>query len=160
MPRNDTSTQEQRERPLNVRVEAARFGSFLLVGGTATALNLTVVGTLTILAHWTYLPAALIATEAGLMLSFLLNDRLTFRALSGAAGSWVMRCLRFHGASLVGQGLTLLIAGSLNQFLRWPALAAQAFAIALVLGFNFTVMRLWTYRARARPAVELAAPHR
>jgi putative flippase GtrA len=137
---------------IKLSTEAKRFGSFLLVGGTASALNLAIVGVLTLAAHWSYLPAALIAAEAGVLLSFVLNDRLTFRRLADSAGGWLMRCVRFHGAYAAGQVLTLAIAWSLNHFLAWIPLLSQALAIGIVLFFNFTVVRFWTYRSRERRA--------
>ena len=93
-----------------VQSEILRFLAFLLMGSACALFNLLIVGILTVLMHWSYLPAALIATEASVFLGFLLNDRFTFRDLAGYAGGWLSRCLRFHGAAAAGQLLTLVLA--------------------------------------------------
>lgn len=136
--------------------ERGRFGGFLLVGGTATILNLGIVGTLTIAFTWSYLPAALIATECGVLLSFMLNDRLTFRRLASGAGHWLGRCLRFHGTYAVGQALTIALGFTLIHVAGLPPLAAQACAIAAITIFNFAMLRFWAYRARRRIATDAA----
>jgi putative flippase GtrA len=144
-----------------VQSESKRLGGFLLVGGVSTVLNLTIVGVLTIVFKWVYLPAAIIATESGVMLSFILNDRLTFRRLAPGAGHWLIRCLRFHGTYAVGQVLTILIASGILHISKLPPLLAQACAIAVVTLFNFTMLRIWAYRGRKRslpvPTYESAA---
>src|SRR5260370_37182393 len=78
--------------------ESRRFLAFLVVGGTSALINLATLTILSVIAHWPYLPAALIATEVGIFESFLLNDRLTFRGLAADAGGLVRRCLRFYAA--------------------------------------------------------------
>lgn len=131
-----------------VTAEWARFGGFLVVGGTSTVLNLGIVGVLTIGLGWSYLPAALIATECGVLLSFVLNDRLTFRRLAVGAGHWLGRCLRFHGTYAVGQVLTIALGFALIHLAGLPPLAAQACAIATITLFNFGMLRFWAYRSR------------
>lgn len=133
-----------------VRAEWGRFGGFLMVGGASTALNLAIVGALTIGLGWAYLPAALVATECGVLLSFALNDRLTFRRLAGGAGHWLGRCLRFHGTYAAGQGLTIGLGFALIHLAGLPPLAAQACAIATITLFNFGMLRFWAYRSRHR----------
>lgn len=133
-----------------VRTEASRFGSFLVIGGISTVLNLSVVGALTFVAGWSYLPAAVVALEAGVLLSFVLNDRLTFRTLADDAGSWIQRCLRFHGAYGLGQTLIIGIGFLLIHLAHLPVLVAQAGATAVVTGVNFGVLRMWAYRSRAK----------
>lgn len=133
----------------HARVEATRFGSFLVIGGVATALNLAVLGLLTLAVRWAYLPAAVVALEAGVLLSFILNDRLTFSALAVSAGGWIGRCLRFHGAYAVGQTLIIGIGFLLIHLAHLPVLLAQAGATAVVTLFNFGVLRTWAYRRRS-----------
>lgn len=133
-----------------LRAEWGRFGGFLMVGGTSTALNLGIVGALTIGLGWAYLPAALLATECGVLLSFVLNDRLTFRRLAGGAGHWLGRCLRFHATYAAGQVLTIGLGFALIHLAGLQPLAAQACAIATITLFNFGMLRFWAYRSRHR----------
>ncbi len=143
-----------RARALDPRAEVSRFGVFLLVGGTASLLNLAIVGVLTLRFHWTYLPAVLIATEAGVLLGFVLNDQFTFRRLAGAAGTWGQRCLRFHATYAVGQTLTIAIGAGLVVLVGMTALLAQAIAIGVITCFNFLSLRVWAYQSRRHRRVE------
>jgi glycosyltransferase involved in cell wall biosynthesis/putative flippase GtrA len=135
-----------------LRAELMRFGVFLLVGGGSALLNLLIVGILTAGMHWSYLPVALLATEASVFQGFLLNDRLTFHDLAGRAGSWGSRCLRFHAAAATGQLLTLALAAGLISMLHIIPVGAQAIALATMTLFNFAVQRYLTYASRGRGA--------
>jgi putative flippase GtrA len=141
-----------------LHAEAKRFVSFLVVGGSSTILNLAVVTLISILLRWAYIPTALVAYEAGILYSFILMDTLTFRALSDAAGGWVARCLRFHGAYVVGVGLTLVLAEGFQVYLRWQEVVAHAVALAIATVVNFTSIRFWAYRGRRQAARPLGTP--
>lgn len=133
-----------------VHPEARRVFFFLLAGGSAALVNLGILATLTNPAWWgwDYLPAVLVATEVSVMFSFILNDRITFRALAVHAGGWGERCLRFHLAAAAGQVLTILLGLLLIHKLGLKALLAQAISLAVVTVFNFMVQRFLTYAAR------------
>ena len=130
--------------------EISRFSAFLVIGGTSTVLNLLIVFGLTTapVVHMQYLPAAIIAGETGIIYSFILNDRLTFRALANSAGSWYGRLVRFNGAYLAGTLITLVIGYSLVRFASLLPVVAQAIAVVIVLFFNFASVRFWAYRSR------------
>jgi putative flippase GtrA len=138
--------------------ETRRVFSFLLVGGICAVFNLAVLSALTLLTGWTYLYAALVAAETSVLLGFILNDRITFRALALQAGGWPQRCLRFHLAAAMGQALTLLLGfGLLHIFARMPirpisfkAILAQAISLIVVTAFNFISQRFLTYASRIR----------
>src|SRR5215469_1831099 len=118
--------------PRQIPSEMRRFVSFLLMGGVCALLNLSIVGILTALLRWPYLPSALIATETSVFVGFLLNDRLTFRDLAGRAGGWLSRCLRFHGAAAAGQLLTLSLATGLITIFHFIPFFAQASALGVM----------------------------
>lgn len=139
--------------------ESRRVFSFLVVGGTCALFNLAILSALTVLARWQYLPAVLVATEAAVLLSFLLNDRITFRALAYHAGGWPQRCVRYHGGAAAGQVLTILLGLLLIHALDLKPILAQAISLAVVTVFNFAVQRLFTYATRihAHPPREAGA---
>lgn len=137
-----------RLRSLATHPESRRAFSFLVVGGICALFNLAILSALTILERWDYLPAVLIATEASVLLGFLLNDRITFRALATEAGGWPQRCLRYHGGAAAGQVLTILLGLLLIHALDLMPILAQAISLAVVTVFNFAVQRLFTYAAR------------
>lgn len=92
-----------------------------------------------------YMIAFLIATEVSIMANFIPNDRITFSHLPGHSRSWVTRALRFHLTCVAGTLLTLAISFSLHLF-SVQAVVAQAIALIVVTGFNFTMHHVFTYR--------------
>jgi putative flippase GtrA len=130
--------------------EARRVFFFLLVGGTCALFNLGVVAVFTQPLKWEYLPALLVATESSVVLGFILNDRVTFRALATHAGGWGERCLRYHGAAAAGQALVIGLGLFLHYIVGLPGLVGQAISLAFVTVLNFLVQRFLTYRARHR----------
>ncbi|MGO8946419.1 MAG: GtrA family protein [Ktedonobacterales bacterium] len=144
------STVASRLRGLTRHPESRRAFFFLLVGGICALFNLAILSALTLLAGWSYLPAVLVATEAGVLLSFILNDRITFRELAEHAGGWPERCLRYHGGAAAGQVLIILMALLLIHVAGLKPILAQAISIAVVTVFNFVVQRFLTYATRTR----------
>ncbi|MBA3824949.1 MAG: GtrA family protein [Ktedonobacterales bacterium] len=139
--------------------------SFLVIGGSASVLNLVIIFALDFIRH--PMPKDLvlhtiysaIATEVSLIYNFMLNDRFTFRALVDMRRSWLQRCIRFHGPASVGFVLTLALSNLfvilLPAHLPHNSVIAQAMAIVIVTAVNFTMHRFWTYR----PSKSAAAAH-
>ncbi len=130
--------------------EALRVIMFLIVGGSASVVNLIFVQIQDSLFHPVgILPVFIVsavATEISLLFNFMLNDRYTFRSLVQGQRTWVQRCVRFHGPASVGFILTLLISNSVHQVTHIRLVAAQAIAIVIVTVVNFFMHRHWTYR--------------
>lgn len=129
-----------------------RLVSFLVVGGSASALNLICVWLFTKIDE-TRLNDAIpvffllvLSTEISLIFNFWLNDRFTFRSLIDRRRTWLQRCLRFHGPASVGFALTLIISNSAHYGAHLSPVTAQAIAIVIVTGVNFVMHRFWTYR--------------
>ena len=127
-----------------------RLIQFLIVGGSASVLNLVCVAVLdAIFRPNGVLPvffATAAATEISLLFNFVLNDRFTFRNLVNGQRTWAQRCLRFHGPASVGFILTLLISNSVHHFGHQKLVVSQAIAIVIVTMVNFFMHRNWTYR--------------
>jgi dolichol-phosphate mannosyltransferase len=134
------------------QAEVTRLGSFLLVGGSSTILNLGIVAFLTSLARWPYVPSAVIAFEIGVLYSFIVMDRLTFRSLARGYDGWVVRCLRFHGVYALGATVTIIAGETLVQSIGWQPTAAHALALVVVTALNFGLLRLWAYRTPRKPS--------
>lgn len=141
-------TVASRLRRLTRHPESRRAFFFLLVGGICAIFNLAILSALTLLAGWSYLSAVLVATEAGVLLSFILNDRITFRELAEHAGGWTQRCLRYHGGAAAGQALIILMSLLLIHVAGLKPILAQAISISVVTVFNFGVQRFLTYATR------------
>ena len=143
-----------------------RLGTYLVFGGLAAVVNLA---TQALLLYVVYLPlgesarnlfALLVANEVSILANFVPNDRFTFRQLAGARRVWWVRCLRFHLTALTGAGLAVLLQILLHEVLRVQPILANALAIAIVLGFNFTMHHLFTYRHVAERPAHPARPVR
>jgi putative flippase GtrA len=118
---------------------------FLAIGGSIALVNLVFVR---LLSHQHMLPYVVyvsMATELSVCMSFLLNDRITFRRLTATGRAWYRRCFRFHCAAGVGALVTVGISTAAYYLLRFPPVAAQAAAIVIATGVNFSMHRLWTY---------------
>jgi putative flippase GtrA len=135
--------------------EIIRLGQFLLVGGSASVLNLICVALLDHSFHPTSALAVflvtLVATEISLLYNFALNDRFTFRSLIGEHRTMLQRCIRFHGPASVGFILTLTISNGIHHFVtirgqHLSLVVGQAIAIVIVTAVNFFMHRHWTYR--------------
>jgi putative flippase GtrA len=125
-----------------------RLASYLVIGGTAAVVNLSILaiffhyGSSNVL--WYLVLANVVAYELSIMANFIPNDYFTFRHLDGHNRSWWARCVRFHITSLSGVALTSILFAIFFHFgLR--ALVAQAIAIIIATGYNFTVHHLFTY---------------
>ncbi|HEY7349936.1 MAG TPA: GtrA family protein [Ktedonobacterales bacterium] len=133
--------------------EIMRLASFLIVGGLGTLVNLACVW---VFSRYTTLPYdgyIVLATEIALLCNFLLNDRFTFHGLVDNQRPFWLRCVRFHGPSALGFVLTLAISYVAHHALRLSPVMAQAVAILIVTFVNFSMHRLWTYRASAQAAL-------
>src|SRR5215469_11137036 len=132
-----------------------RFATFLIVGGIAALVNLTVFAIglrlLTALspnmnAYLQNLLAYLAAAEVSILANFVLNDPITFSHLPGHDRPWLVRCLRFHVTTILGVLITFAVENVAHFAIGIPAIFAEATGIIIALFFNFTVHHLFTYR--------------
>jgi putative flippase GtrA len=132
-----------------------RFSTFLIVGGIAALVNLTVFAIgLRLLAalspsmnaYLQNLLAYLAAAETSILANFVLNDPITFSRLPGHDRPWLVRCLRFHVTTILGVLITFAVENVAHFAVGIPALFAEATGIIIALFFNFTVHHLFTYR--------------
>jgi putative flippase GtrA len=126
-----------------------RLSSYLVIGGTAALVNLSIFA---IFFHfgsdkvlWYWLLTNVVAYEVSILANFIPNDYFTFRHLDGHQRSWLTRCLRFHVTSLSGVAVTFIISATLFHLVGLPSLVAQAIALILATAYNFTVHHLFTY---------------
>ena len=127
--------------------ELRRVVAFLIAGGVSAAVTLTVTSVLTEALHHSFFWSAVIGTELGIIVNFIVNDHLAFRDLAGHRRPLPVRLLRFHVTCATGQTVILLLSLLLHDAVHWRAVFAQAVPIVLVTGLNFVMHRFWTYRA-------------
>ncbi len=129
--------------------EARRFARYGTVGALGTATDVAVM--LALVRYAGLVPV--LANAAGFVIAvcqnFILNRRLTFPESRGAPASGQLT--RFFIVSLAGLAINLpvflFVDSSLNPHLGAHSYkAAKAFAIGVVLVWNYLANRLWTFR--------------
>lgn len=122
-----------------------RFLRFCLVGATGVVVDM---GALALLVQFSPLPPVLakaFACEVAIVNNFVWNDRWTFRGAGAGAGR-LSRFVRFNGVSLAGLALNVALFSLLIRGLGFNLYAANAVAIGLVAGFNYSLSRQWAWR--------------
>lgn len=140
------------------RKEVKRFVKFALVGAAGSVTDFSVLNLLVQVVHAPLWLANTCSFLAAVLQNFTLNRRWTFPESQERHASGQLA--RFAIVALVGFGLNQLVFLSVHHLLiqRWILLLgaqvgfvmsynfAKAFAIGVVLFWNFTANRLWTYR--------------
>jgi putative flippase GtrA len=118
-----------------------QFQKFVLVGGVATATQYAVlVGMVRILGA-----NPVFASSCGYVISALLNYYLNHRLTFRSAQSHRRALPRFAVIAAVGLLINSTLVWALSERGRLPYLAAQIIATAVVLVWNFTANRKWTF---------------
>lgn len=130
--------------------EMERVGRFLAVGSVGTLLDFSLL-TLLKLAGLPTLAANSLSFLAGLVNNFTWNRMWTFG--DSVQPDWQKQLAQFTVVSLVGLGLSNLIVlgleGPLGSILGHPAwgyLPAKVIATGVVVFWNYSANRLWTFR--------------
>jgi dolichol-phosphate mannosyltransferase len=125
--------------------EFHRFLRFCAVGAVGAVLNLVVLYALTE-SEVFYLLSRVIAIEAAVLLSFLLNRSWTFRD-RGTAGlrSMFTALYRDHAVRFVGIVLNLAILWLLTSTFGLYYLTSQVIGIGVVMLWNYGGNQCWTW---------------
>lgn len=127
-----------RDHPENRRL--VKFG---LVGLSGVVVNLALLYALHGVAGLPDLLAVAIAVEASILSNFLLNDRFTFG--DRKHGNPARRLAQFNAVSLVALVVNLLAYTVLAKGMGVHYLVAEAVAILVAFGANYTGNLHWTY---------------
>jgi putative flippase GtrA len=120
----------------------AQFCSFVWVGGFATILHYLILILLVQLGEIRPTLASGIGCVAGAGLSYLLNYHYTFVSTLSHAPA----VAKFLTVAAIGLAINLAIVATATEKLGLNYLLAQIFATVLILLWNFTANRLWTFR--------------
>lgn len=140
------------------RKEVKRFAKFAIVGAAGSVTDFTVLNILVQLAGAPLVVANTFSFTAAVIQNFSLNRRWTFPESQERHASGQLA--RFALVSVLGLGINQLVFLTLHHLWEayWMAVfgpetgfiisynVAKLFAIGVVLFWNFTVNRLWTYR--------------
>ncbi len=125
---------------------------FALVGATSTAINFAVLNLMLIVLHQGKYASVVAAFLVSVVNGYIWNKRWTFREAQAKAVH--TQFVQFLLVNLVGLGLNLLIirliSGPLETDFRLSMViatnVAELFATAVVVMWNFTANRLWTFK--------------
>ncbi len=125
---------------------------FALVGTTSTAINFAVLNLMLIALHQGRYPSVTVAFLVSVVNGYVWNKRWTFREAQAKAVH--TQFSQFLLVNAVGFGLDLLIirliSGPLETNLHLSMVIAtniaQLVATAVVVVWNFTANRLWTFK--------------
>ncbi|MFQ5910585.1 MAG: GtrA family protein, partial [Thermoplasmata archaeon] len=96
------------------------------------------------LLHLHYLMAGIAAVEGGILFSFLLNEKWTFR--SREAKGWSLRLARYNGGVFGGLLLNLLVLFMLTEYANLLYLLSNIFAMGTALSWNYILSGLLAKR--------------
>jgi putative flippase GtrA len=146
LEQESASNQEAVSRRLQ---ETRRIFIFLFVGCLSALSNLIVIAVLSHVFAWSIWVESAIATEISLFVNFFLNNLLTFHDLPGVERRpWYLRLLRFHGAALIGNAVTVVISSLAVTYLHLSPVISQTIAIFIAFILNFLMHRFWTFRVK------------
>ncbi|HEX5127090.1 MAG TPA: GtrA family protein [Rhodocyclaceae bacterium] len=123
-------------------INSRSFAYFVLVGGTATAIQYLIMYVL-----WPHFFNETIATSIGFVISavfnYLANARFTFQGAHKHAES-VPRFVAMLGAGLIINASVL----KLLMLLSLPVWPAQILATGVVFMWNYIINAIWTFKKR------------
>ena len=138
---------------------ARQFVGYLLIGGFTTSLNLALFATMVAIFGWrSGLPATAASTGAYVatsVLAYVLNSRFAFQAQhTGDSAGTVTRFAATFTSSAVASALVFSSVNALAGESSMALAVAQGASIAIVIVWNFTLLRLWVF---ATPHTEAAS---
>ncbi len=122
-----------------------QFSSFVVVSCLATSAHYTLLIGLVEMAKISPVPAALAGFTAGGIVSYALNRRHVFRS----SLPHELTASRFALVAAVGFGLTYLFMMLLAGKAKVPYILAQVITTGLVMIWNFTAHKMWTFAAQS-----------
>jgi putative flippase GtrA len=133
---------------------AVQFTTYVGVGLGALATHYGLLVALVEFAHADPVPAALVGYVAGGVVSYSLNRRHTYASdRPHAEATW-----RFALVALIGLGLTWLLMAALTRWAGLAYLPAQLLTTGLVVFWNFSGNKLWTFAVRGERAMQIGVP--
>lgn len=118
---------------------------FIGVGALGFLVQIAALWALLSRAHWTWLPATIVAVELAIIHNFLWHRRWTWRDRAATAGDFVRFNVSTGVTSLAGNAaLMAVFVGVLGM----PAIPANTLAVAAMSAANFFAADRWVFRAR------------
>jgi putative flippase GtrA len=131
--------------------EVARQGaSFLAVGLVATGLQYLILVALVEFLRWPVVTSSSIGFALSALLNYSLNHRYTFRSDAPHHRAFP----KFFSVAAAGLALNALLMDMLANKAMIPYLMSQVICTGIVLIWNFTANRVWTFGLSRRAGVK------
>jgi putative flippase GtrA len=129
---------------------------FAVIGTLSTVIDIGLFTVLRVFLGMPALGANTISYCAGIVNAFVFHRRWTFadRPHKAAAAQFTQFALVSFGALLLNNAVVVSLSPALAGTFRQPAyadLAAKLAATAVVMGWNYFVNNVWTFRDEPRP---------
>ena len=118
------------------------FGCFLVVGATAAMIHWSVLWVGIV---WLHLEGTL-STTLGFIIAAVISYLLNYYWTFSSKASHTVAFFRFLIVAVCGLLLNALIFAVVRYGLDWHFLLAQGVATGIVLFWNFSLYRLWSFR--------------
>jgi putative flippase GtrA len=128
-------------------INTRSFGSFLLVGGSATLLQYFIMFMLMHFGHW----SEGYASASGYVLSTFYNYGANARFTFQGKHDHLRSLPRFLATALAGLAINQFVLLSLTRLVALPVAPAQIVATGCVLVWNYLINAIWSFRSR-RPS--------
>lgn len=115
---------------------------YALIGASGVLLDYALFLLLFNVAGWHEQVANAVSTTAGITNNFLLNAFFNFRKHDRI----LLRALRFYTVGAAGIGLTFLLLEMFSGWLGINANLVKALSLPVVLLFQYTVNKKWSFR--------------
>jgi putative flippase GtrA len=115
---------------------------YLVAGGTATLVDLSVLFVLYQIFHVNHLVAAAISFSCGILTNFTINVLFVFES----SGRLKKEFLLFASVGMGGLVWTEIILWSFSNKLGLPVMLAKLFAIVFVLFWNFFMRKFLVFK--------------
>lgn len=128
-----------------------QFIKFSVVGVSGTIIDYGVLNLLVLVFHLNVYFSSAVSFSLAVVNNFFWNKYWTFR-VSNLTGRPYYQFFQFLSVSVVGLGLNLLIMYLLIHFFNLWYNWAKAFAIIVVLFWNFIANKFWTFKVKYKPS--------
>jgi putative flippase GtrA len=136
-----------------VSLLSRRSAAFFTIGVLGFLVQTAALAALMSVAHWTWLPATLVAVELAVLHNFFWHERWTWRDQTVARVPTLAAChrlLRFHAANgLVSIAGNAALMALLVAVAGMPAVTANVVAVAAMSVANFVMADRWVFRSAA-----------
>jgi len=127
------------------RLYLRQLSKFVIIGGLSAAINFLILYSFTEWLKVWYLISCILGFVISAILNFLVNKFWTFNNLIKGKQAF-NQLLRFSIVSVLGLIINILIIYSFTEFVGFDYRISWVFACLIVLFWNFSFNKFWTFK--------------